>query len=74
MKQADESLLITVPDAARALGIAPGLAYAMARNGSLPTVRLGKRAVRVPRRRLEEWIAARTREEGVSEEPVAIND
>jgi excisionase family DNA binding protein len=62
MKQADESLLISVPDAARALGIAPGLAYAMAREGQLPIVRLGKRAVRVPRDRLREWIGERTRE------------
>lgn len=66
MNDSQEPLLISVPDAARVLGIAPGLAYALARDGVLPTVRLGKRAVRVPRDRLREWIEQRTLESGES--------
>jgi excisionase family DNA binding protein len=37
----------------------------MARDGRLPVVRIGK-AVRVPRRRLEEWIEERTNEEALA--------
>ena len=63
MHDKEEPLLVSVPDAARHLGIARGLAYQMARDGRLPTVRLGKRAVRVPWLRLQEWITERTHEE-----------
>jgi excisionase family DNA binding protein len=63
MDDKNDPLLISVPDVARQLGIAKGLAYQMARDGRLPTVRLGKRAVRVPLARLQAWIAERTREE-----------
>lgn len=40
--------LVRVPDAAAALGISPGLVYTMARDGRLPSVRLG-RLLRIPR-------------------------
>lgn len=36
---------ITVPEAARVLGISRDTAYALARRGDLPTIRLGKRIV-----------------------------
>lgn len=55
MSSTEPSLLLRIPEVARALGIARSLAYEMARDGRLPTVHIGK-AVRVPRRRLEEWI------------------
>ena len=55
MNPTEPSLLLRIPEAARALGIARSLAYEMARDGRLPVVHIGK-AVRVPRRRLEEWI------------------
>jgi excisionase family DNA binding protein len=57
-----DPLLVRIPEVARRLGIARGLAYQMARDGRLPTVVLGKRAVRVPLARLEDWIEERTRE------------
>jgi excisionase family DNA binding protein len=63
MDDKNDPLMISIPSVARRLGIAKGLAYQMARDGRLPTVRLGKRAVRVPLARLEAWIAERTREE-----------
>jgi excisionase family DNA binding protein len=62
MAENDSPLLLRVPEVAKALGIARSLAYEMARDGRLPTVHIGK-AVRVPRRRLEEWIEDRTRAE-----------
>ena len=55
MATSEPSLLLRIPEAARALGIARSLAYEMARDGRLPVVHIGK-AVRVPRRRLEQWI------------------
>ena len=36
-------LTYTVPDAAGLLGISRGAAYEAARNGQLPTIRIGKR-------------------------------
>ena len=55
-------MLLRIPEVARALGIARSLAYEMARDGRLPAVHIGK-AVRVPRRKLEEWIEERARAE-----------
>jgi excisionase family DNA binding protein len=62
MTDREASLLLRVPEAAATLGIARSLAYEMARDGRLPTVHIGK-AVRIPRRRLEEWIEERARAE-----------
>ena len=62
MVTTEPSMLLRIPEVARALGIARSLAYEMARDGRLPTVHIGK-AVRVPRRRLEEWIEERARAE-----------
>jgi excisionase family DNA binding protein len=63
MDDKNDPLLISVPDVARQLGIAKGLAYQMVRDGRLPSVLLGKRAVRVPLARLQVWISEQTREE-----------
>jgi excisionase family DNA binding protein len=49
------SLTLTIPQAARLLGISISKAYAAARCGDLPTIRLGTRVL-VSRRRLEELI------------------
>ena len=62
MASSEPSMLLRIPEVARALGIARSLAYEMARDGRLPTVHIGK-AVRVPRRRLEEWIEERAQTE-----------
>jgi excisionase family DNA binding protein len=62
MADREASLLLRVPEVAATLGIARSLAYEMARDGRLPTVHIGK-AVRIPRRRLEEWIEERARAE-----------
>lgn len=56
----EQPMLLSVPEAARMLRIGTTLAYELIGHGDLPHVRLG-RALRVPRRALEEWIAANTR-------------
>jgi excisionase family DNA binding protein len=52
-----ERLTYTVEEAGRLLGISRGTAYAAARDGSLPTVRLGARRLLVPRQALERLLA-----------------
>lgn len=52
-----ESLTMTVKEAAAALGISRGLAYQAARDGSIPTIRIGRRLL-VPRRALEKLLEA----------------
>lgn len=48
-------LTMTVEEAAVALGIGRSLAYKMARDGRLPTVRMGRRLL-VPISRLEDML------------------
>jgi len=64
----EPSMLLRIPEVARTLGIARSLAYEMARDGRLPTVHIGK-AVRIPRRRLEDWIEDRVRAEEAGRRP-----
>ena len=57
-----ESLTVTIPEAAKLLGISRGLAYEKAKTGELPTLRFGRRLV-VPKvalsRMLQECRAAK---------------
>lgn len=55
MKDPDRTLVVTVEEAAIALGISRGLAYQLARSGEIPAIRLGRRLV-VPRARLEQMV------------------
>jgi len=48
---------MTVREAAAALKISRGLAYQAARDGSIPTIRIGRRLL-VPRRALEKLLEA----------------
>ena len=43
MKEKTERKTMTVPEAAKVLGIGLGIAYEAARTGELPTIRIGKR-------------------------------
>jgi excisionase family DNA binding protein len=43
---------LTIPEAAEMLGVSRGTAYEAARDGSLPTIKLGSRRIVVPRARL----------------------
>jgi excisionase family DNA binding protein len=58
-KSSGDSLCLTVSveEAARILGISQGAAYTHARDGSLPTIRLGKRLL-VPKAALDKLLAA----------------
>ncbi|MHB8506490.1 MAG: helix-turn-helix domain-containing protein [Acidimicrobiales bacterium] len=49
--RSEDSLVLTVEEAAILLGISRGLAYELVRRGEMPSIRLGRRVV-VPRRRL----------------------
>jgi len=49
-------LTFSVEEAARILGISRGTAYALARHGSLPTIRLGRRLL-VPKAGLEKMLS-----------------
>ena len=50
-----QPLTLTIPQAARMLGISVSKAYEAARSGQLPTLRVGARVL-ISRRRLEELI------------------
>jgi excisionase family DNA binding protein len=52
-----ERQTLNVEEAAEALGISRNSAYALARTGALPTIRLGKRLL-VPRAALERMLAS----------------
>jgi excisionase family DNA binding protein len=52
-----DPFVLTIPEAAGFLRISKELAYALAREGKLPTVRLGRRVV-VPRDALLRWMEA----------------
>ena len=54
-----ESLTMTVEQAAAALNISRGLAYQAARDGRIPAIRIGRRLL-VPRRALERLLEAPT--------------
>ena len=54
-----ESLTMTIEEAAAALNISRGLAYRAARDGRIPTIRIGRRLL-VSRRALERLLEAPT--------------
>lgn len=55
-----DCLTLTLAGAAEMLGISIHLARSMADTGQLPTIRLGKKLIRVPRIRLMEMLAGNT--------------
>lgn len=48
---------VSVEDAARILGVSRGLAYRLAKTGTIPTIRLGKRLL-VPKAALKKLLEA----------------
>ena len=54
-------VLLRISDVAKRLGLGRSKAYAMAKQGALPVVRIGK-AVRVPCEALFEWVRAKTQQ------------
>lgn len=53
-----EILLLTVPQAARAMGLGRTKVYELIATSGLPTVRFG-RSIRVPLAKLQEWLDQR---------------
>jgi len=51
----NERLVLNVPEAGRLLGVSRGTAYQLAYQGTIPTIRLGKRLV-VPKIALERML------------------
>ena len=62
----DGAMVLTVPQVAKYLMISPLRAYQLAKDGVIPSIRLGK-SVRVPRQALEQMLAdaAAGREGGI---------
>ena len=58
-------LLLTIPECARLAAISKSYAYELVASGVWQSVRIG-RAVRVPRRWLEEWIVQQTERQAES--------
>jgi excisionase family DNA binding protein len=53
--------LLKIGEFADRAGISRSLAYELVRAGSVPSIRLSERAVRVPESALEAWIEQNTR-------------
>ena len=49
--------LLKIPDVAKRLDVPTAFAYELARRGEIPTVRIGKKYVRVSSAALEKWMA-----------------
>jgi excisionase family DNA binding protein len=64
-----EQLTISVPEAGRRLGIRRNTAYEAARQGQIPTIRIGRRVV-VPVAALEAMLAVKSKQEIVAAELV----
>ena len=52
-----EDRLLTIPEVAERLSVPLAYAYELARRAELPSVRVGKKYVRVPALALEKWLA-----------------
>ena len=65
--QRSDTLTMTIPEAARALGISRGLAYELAKRDELPirVIRLGNKRMVVPRQALETLLACKQTEKEV---------
>ena len=65
MQMGSEKETLTVEETAKVLGIGRSLAYRMAQDGEIPTLRLGRRIL-IPRQAITELLGAQTAE---SKEP-----
>jgi len=52
---ADERLTLSIPEAAKVLGIGRNLCYARVKTGEIPVIKVGRRLL-VPRRALEKLL------------------
>ena len=52
-----DKLLLTVDDVCDILSIKKSKVYAMIKDGTIPSVRIGEKTVRVPTQGLRDWLA-----------------
>ncbi len=57
----EQKLLLRPIEAAEILGIGRSKAYQLMADGTLPTVRIGKKSVRVPADALRRWVDSQIR-------------
>ena len=62
----EQPILLTVSQASDLMGCSRSLGYAMASRGQIPTISLGPRSLRVPRRALEAWISEQLRQQSTT--------
>lgn len=62
-----ERFFLRPTEAAEVLGLSRSTVYRLIKDGVLPSVRLGRRGVRVPAALLQEWVAARVDEHRTAE-------
>ena len=58
-----ERLVMTVDEAAGALGISRATAYTLANTGRIPVIRISDRRLIVPKKALDELLASATKEQ-----------
>jgi excisionase family DNA binding protein len=58
-REALTPLVYTIPEAAKLLHISENYAYALARDGRLPSVLIGRRRL-IPHQQLDEWVQSLT--------------
>lgn len=66
-KPAEEPLLLSVPEAARLLGVGATFGWTMVRRGEIPTIKLGRRVL-VPRAAIEQLADAAQGKQGLQED------
>jgi len=57
-----EKRTLTIPEAAQIIGISRSLAYRMAAEGKLPTIKVGKRKNIIPKVALDQWLKESVKE------------
>jgi excisionase family DNA binding protein len=50
-----DRILLSVPEAARVLGVNPRSVYRLVEQRCIPAIRLGTRRIAIPRRELDAW-------------------
>ena len=66
----EQPILLTISQASDLMGCSRSLGYAMASRAQIPTISLGPRSLRVPRKALEAWINEQLRQQSTSAEGV----
>jgi excisionase family DNA binding protein len=63
-RETGEKLLLKIPEAAKLLGFATSFTYELVLRGEIPSIKIGKKARRIPTKALEAYIERLLREQG----------